>query len=200
MCCRYYLDESLDMEPFIKQMMRSPLFDMRPQTSPVKTSGEIRPADVVCVIAPNRSGKRSAFPMKWGYSGKSLIMNARVETAREKPTFKDDWASHRCIVPASCYFEWEHLQSPGGKTRTGDKYAIRPKGASATWLCGLYRMENDLPHFVILTRDASDCVSFIHDRMPLIMPDKFVSEWISPGADPDILVKNALTEMSAGRA
>ena len=199
MCCRYYLDESLDMEPFIKKMMRSPLFGMWSDKSPVKTSGEIRPADVVCVIAPNRSGKRSAFPMKWGYSGKTLLMNARVETAREKPTFRDDWRSHRCIVPASYYFEWEHLHS-GGRTKTGSKYAIKPKRTSATWLCGLYRFEDGMPHFVVLTRDASEPVKFIHDRMPLIMPDDLVDKWIDPAADPDTLADMALTEMTADLA
>ena len=89
--------------------------------------------------------------MKWGYTGKTLLINARVETASEKPTFRDDWKSHRCIVPASYYFEWVHLRSNDGKTTTGDKYVIQPKGSSVTWLCGLYRIEEGLPVFVVLS-------------------------------------------------
>ncbi len=199
MCCRYYLEESLDMEPFIKKMADSPLFRKWHDTSAVKSSGEIRPTDVVPVIAPNRSGKQSVFPMKWGYTGQTLLMNARVETASEKPIFRDDWKSHRCIVPASYYFEWEHLKANNGKTKTDDKYVIQPKDSSVTWLCGLYRFENEMPHFVILTRDAAEPIRFIHDRMPLIMPDDLVSEWIKPDTDPKTLVDSALTDMIAER-
>lgn len=54
----------------------------------------------------------------------STVFNARVESAKNKPTFKDAWKSHRCIIPASYYFEWEHFKSPDGKTKIGDKYAI----------------------------------------------------------------------------
>ena len=39
-----------------------------------------------------------------------------------------------------------------------------------TWLCGLYCIENGLPAFVILTREAGEGIRFIHDPMPLIMP------------------------------
>lgn len=200
MCCRYYLDEGLDLAPFIMKMTESPLFRMWQDTSAVKSSGEIRPTDVVPVIAPNRSGKQSVFPMKWGYSGRSLLMNARVESAEQKPTFRNDWKSHRCIVPASYYFEWEHLKTESGKNRTGDKYRIQPKNSSVTWLCGLYRFENEMPHFVILTRDAAAPIRFIHDRMPLIMPEDLVGEWIRPDADPNALINAALTEMSAEKA
>ena len=38
----------------------------------------------------------------------SLLLNARSETAAEKPAFREDWRRHRCIVPATYYFEWEH--------------------------------------------------------------------------------------------
>lgn len=200
MCCRYYLDATIEIEPFISQMMKSLLVRKWNENSAVKSSGEIRPTDVVPVIAPNRSGKQSVFPMKWGYTGKTLIINARVETAHEKPTFRDDWKSHRCIVPASHYFEWEHLKMSNGKTKTGDKYVIQPKGSSVTWLCGLYRFENEMPHFVILTRDATKSIRFIHDRIPLIMPDDLVGEWIKPDADPKTLISMALTEMVAERA
>ncbi|MBR6159809.1 MAG: SOS response-associated peptidase [Lachnospiraceae bacterium] len=200
MCGRYYLENTIEMKPFLEKMMESPLVQRWNGTSAVISSGEIHPTDVVPVIASNRSGNQSVFPMKWGYNGKTLLINARVETAREKPTFRDDWKSHRCIVPASCYFEWEHLKADGGKTKTGDKYIIQPQNSAMTWLCGLYRLENEMPHFVILTRDASDPIRFIHDRMPLIMPEDKINEWIKPDADPDVLLDYALSDMMSERA
>ncbi len=200
MCGRYYLENTIEMKPFLEKMMESPLVRRWNDTSAVVSAGEIHPTDVVPVIASNRSGKQSVFPMKWGYNGKTLLINARVETASEKPTFREDWKSHRCIVPASYYFEWEHLKANDGKTKTGDKYIIQPQNSSMTWLCGLYRFENELPHFVILTRDAADPIRFIHDRMPLIMPEDKISEWIKPDADPDVLIDFALSDMMSERA
>ena len=64
-----------------------------------------------------------------------------------------------------------------------------------TWLCGLYRFENDLPVYVILTREPGQEVSAIHDRMPLILPEDLVSRWIRPDENPDELLEFALTEM-----
>lgn len=200
MCGRYYLENTIEMKPFLEKMMESPLVRRWNDTSAVVSAGEVHPTDVVPVIASNRSGKQSVFPMKWGYNGKTLLINARVETASEKPTFREDWKSHRCIVPASYYFEWEHLKANDGKTKTGDKYIIQPQNSSMTWLCGLYRFENELPHFVILTRDAADPIRFIHDRMPLIMPEDKISEWIKPDADPDVLIDFALSDMMSERA
>lgn len=202
-------------------MNRSPLVEKWQNTTAVKTYGEIRPTDVVPVIAPNRSGKRAVYPMKWGYSGKTLLINARSETAAGKPTFREDWARHRCIVPASWYYEWEHFsgtENTGGhfetdssparwpaesrSVRTGgrsgaasQKYMIQPKDSAMTWLCGLYRIENGMPVFVVLTREPGEEIRFIHDRMPLIMPEELVNEWIRPDARPEELLPCALTEM-----
>ncbi len=64
-----------------------------------------------------------------------------------------------------------------------------------TWLCGLYRIEEGLPTFVVLTREPGEEKRFIHDRMPLIMPGDFVDEWIRPDVKPETLVNAALTEM-----
>ena len=133
--------------------------------------------------------------MKWGFTGRTLLMNARTETASTKATFKDAWASHRCTVPASWYFEWEHIKGNDGKKRTGDKYLIQPKGSPMTWLCGLYRIENGMPVFVILTREPGEEIRFIHDRMPLILPGGYVDGWIRPDAKPEDLVESAITEM-----
>ena len=154
MCCRYWADESPEIREIVEEMNKSPLVEKWHKTTGITTYGEIRPTNVVPVIASNRSGEKSVFPMKWGYTGRTLLMNARTETAPEKATFRDAWASYRCIVPASWYFEWEHILGNDGKKRTGDKYLIQPKGSSMTWLCGLYRIEDGLPVFVICKTDA----------------------------------------------
>ena len=201
MCCRYWADESPELRAIVEEMNRSPLMERwqnRAAKASVRSFGEIFPTDVVPVIAPNRSGARAVYPMKWGYTGytgKGLLMNARSETAAEKPTFREDWARHRCIVPASWYFEWEHLPGKNGRKQTGDKYRIRPKDASMTWLCGLYRIENGLPVFVVLTREPGERIRFLHDRMPLIMPGDLISEWIRPDTRPEELLPYALTDM-----
>ena len=212
MCCRYWTEESPELRAIVEEMNRSPLVGRWEKTTSITTYGEVRPTNVVPVIAPDRSGSRAVYPMKWGYTGKSLLLNARSETAARKPSFREDWQKHRCIIPASWYFEWEHiggkdgedLQSEGGspagrrkpaRKKTGDKYMIRPKDSLMTWLCGLYRIEKGLPVFVVLTREPGEGIRFIHDRMPLIMPEDLVGEWIRPDACPEKLLGEALTEM-----
>lgn len=137
--------------------------------------------------------------MKWGLRipGKSLLVNARTETASQKPTFSESWQQHRCVIPASWYYEWEHLTGNSGQTKVGAKYMIQPCGSSMTWLAGIYRIEDGLPVFTVLTREPSAELRRIHDRMPLILPGKLIDEWIRPDADPDELVKYAETELYA---
>ena len=196
MCCRYWTEESPELRAIVEEMNRSPLVRRWQNTTGVKSFGEMRPTDVVPVIAPNRAGARAVFPMKWGFSGKSLLVNARSETAASKPTFKESWERRRCIVPASWYFEWEHLLSNEGKTRTGDKYMIQPKDSTMTWLCGLYRIEEGFPVFVVLTREPGEEIRFIHDRMPLILPEQCIDDWIRPDTRPEELLGEALTDMA----
>ena len=196
MCCRYWVDESPELRSIVEEMNRSPLLGRWPENASIRTYGEMRPTDVVPVIAPNRHGERAVFPMRWGFAGKTLLLNARVETAASKPTFREAWEKHRCIVPAAWYFEWEHLILANGKKRTGDKYRIRPENSPVTWLCGLYRIEDRLPVFVVLTREPGEGIRFIHDRMPLILPGERVNDWIRPDAKPEDLLPEALTDMA----
>ena len=203
MCTRYFVKNMTpEMKEIIEQVDVSPLSKRFINAGNIiKKEGEIRPTDVVPVLAPNPLGDRTVYPMKWGYTnqyrGGSLLLIARSETAFEKPTFKEDWLKHRCIIPASYYFEWEHLKRSDGKIVTGDRYIIQPKDESVTWLCGLYHIENDFPTFVILTREPGEEIAFIHDRMPLILPTELVSEWIKPGNRPEDIVKEALVDMIA---
>ena len=198
MCCRFYMESSPELRPFVEAANRSPLlFRMLEKTAkPMKTEGEIRPADLVPVLATSRAGKPAVFPMLWGFQGKqSLLINARAETAAEKPAFRDSWQSHRCAVPASWYYEWEHLSSPDGKTRTGRKYLIQPEGSALSWLAGLYRLEDGLPRFTVLTQEPSPEVRAIHDRMPVLFPREVISAWIRPDQDPAPLLARSLRSM-----
>ena len=88
------------------------------------------------------------------------------------------------------------MTSPAGKTKTGEKYAVMPKGAGMTWLCGLYRMESGYPHFVILTREPGESIAFLHDRMPFLLPETAIDKWIDPTVNPHVLLPLALTEMA----
>ena len=200
MCCRYYVDLSPELRPIIEQANRSPL---RPRMMEALgalfvSSGEVYPGQIVAAVASSRSGTRSAFPMYWGFhipGLRSLVLNARVESAPYKKTFQDSWAAHRCVLPASWYYEWEHLPTPDGKLRTGRKFAIQPRGQEQTWLAGLYRLENGFPSFVVLTRPPTENLRRIHDRMPLILPPSLINDWIRPDTNPQNLLPQALTDM-----
>ncbi|MBR2594020.1 MAG: SOS response-associated peptidase [Firmicutes bacterium] len=203
MCTRFYVEPDIEeTRELIAEIRGSKLADKFVKAgSAILTSGEIRPTNVVPVIAPDRNGRKSAFHMKWGFQipGRSLIVNARTESATQKPTFKESWRSRRCIIPASWYFEWEHLTRANGRRKIGDKYMIQPVGSSITWLAGLYRIEDGFPVFAVLTREPTDELRRIHDRMPLIMPKDLIDDWINPETEAEELVRFALTDVVAER-
>ncbi len=194
MCCRYFLEESPELRPIVEAMNRSPLTGRLFPAASLRSAGEVRPSDVAPVLATDRQGRGAVFPMKWGFSGKSLIINARSETASSRPMFQEAWHSHRCAVPASCYFEWEHLPVPDGRKKAGRKYCLQADSA-LTWMCGLYRLEEGIPCFVVLTREPAESIRFIHNRMPLILPEDAAAQWIRPDIHPDNLLPFARTDL-----
>ncbi len=209
MCTRFYADIDKELKPFIDEAQHAQFAQqmMIKLSRPVTMSGEIRPTDIAAVIARSRSGERAVFPMQWGFSINGLknpIVNARVESAAEKPTFRDSWYRRRCVIPASWYFEWQHYQTSDGKIRTGEKYAIQPRDSDITWLAGLYRFEETngfrYPVFVVLTREPAGQVCSIHDRMPLILPETAVDAWISTDAQPEDIAKAAVTDLVLEKA
>ena len=190
MCTRYLVELSPELRPIIEaardtSLARRMVHDL---ARPVITQGEVRPTDIAPVIAVNSKGKRSVFPMIWGfmqpdraYTKRSApLVNARSETAHSKPTFRECFRRRRCVIPACCYYEWEHLAGEGGKKKAGDKYAIQPAGSTITLLAGLYRIEGPFPHFTVLTRTPSPSLARLHDRMPLILPASAIDAWIDP--------------------
>jgi len=198
------MEESPELRPFVEAVNCSPLKDKMVSkfARPIKTTGEIRPTDMVPVVAPNAKGEAVVFPMIWGFSNPKAgqpLVNCRVETVATKPTWRESWERHRCIVPASWYYEWEHFVSPDGRTKTGNKYMIQPRGSRITYLAGLYRIEETAglkyPVFAILTREPSEEIRFIHERMPLILPKEAVTSWIRPEGNPNELIQTAIQDM-----
>lgn len=144
--------------------------------------GEIFPTNIVPVLAPNKQRIATAYPMQWGFSkfdGKGQIINARSESALEKPMFRKPTLERRCLIPASNYFEWQTLGSKKVK------HALRDPMSQMIYMAGIYRYEADkpLPVFVILTRDAAPSISNIHDRMPVILPKEARDAWVSDSTD-----------------
>ena len=205
MCCRFYISRTPEIQPYVEKARKSTLTSPMSiaLSRPLKTEGEISPTDMVPVIATSKAGKETVFPMVWGFTiprTRNPVVNARVETAKERDLFRDSWEHRRCVIPCSWYFEWEHLQNEfTGKTDTGDKYMIQPRDTAITFLAGLYRMETSkgitYPVFTILTRDSAPDIGFIHDRMPVILPQNLGGDWINPGNKADEIVSEALNDM-----
>ena len=184
MCGRFYIEiderELRDIAEEIDKKAR----ETNGQLS-FKASGEVFPTDVV----PVQTGAGLFRPMKWGFvgfNGKPVI-NARSETALEKPMFKKAMLERRCLVPASGYYEWQKA----GAAKV--KYRIYTPG-SPVYFAGCWRQEGGGPlcTFVILTRAAAGGLEAIHDRMPVIIPRGKAGDWLQGGPE---AMKDAVTEL-----
>lgn len=204
MCCRYYMELSPELRPYVEAAERSPLTEklVARLARPLITEGEVRPTNLVPVVVPSRSQKAAVYPMVWGFTGPtSPLVNARSETANVKPTFRESWQKRRCAIPASWYYEWEHFTSADGRKKTGEKYMIQPKGAKLMFLAGLYRLEErdglTVPVFTVLTKEPTEGLRRIHDRMPVILPPSAVGKWIELRARAEDCMQLALSDMIA---
>ena len=186
MCGRYYIAED-DAAEELRQIIEA----VNRRSPDAKTGGEIRPGDTVAVLANSPSLQPSAYAMHWGYTlpdGK-LLFNARSETAVEKAIFKDGMAQRRCLIPATCYFEWEHR----GKDKI--KYAIAPENNDMIYLAGIYRKEGHRASCTILTREPAESSAFIHNRRPVILPSETIGDWLNVRYEATDVLKAAQTEM-----
>lgn len=175
MCGRYYIEaDYAEMAPLIREIENG---SRVPQN--LKTSGEIFPGDTVPAVCMSRSEHVRAFAMEWGFrlNGRWII-NARIETAKEKPMFRESMESRRCLLPMNGYFEWE--KRDGQRV----KYYIAPEHGGLCCLAGLYRFEGDKPVFTVLTADAAENIAFIHPRMPVILPYGDREAWLYEAALP----------------
>ena len=181
MCGRFYTD--FDDAQYREMLAMLYLKSERDAGLLMLKNGEVFPTDHVATL--DAAGPRA---MRWGFArfdGKGKVINARSETALEKSMFrapmftaedaKTQTQTGRCLIPASAYFEWETRE------KQKIKYKLRPAKEGLFTFAGLYRSEAgaDTPVFVILTAPASAGISFIHDRMPLILPPDQGQAWLN---------------------
>lgn len=109
------------------------------------------------------------------------FINARAETIFVKPTFRASARHHRCLIPASGFFEW---QDGGGR---GPKlpYHFQMNDESAFAIGGLWHTWHDdqgseIDEFALLTTFANDLVAPYHERMPVIVRKKDFAIWLDP--------------------
>lgn len=190
MCGRYFIEES-DADEELQLVIAAINRRDVDQRVGLKCAGEVFPTDVVPVIANSRSLRPAVFAMQWGYAldGKTII-NARSETAASRPLFCDGMAQRRCLIPASNYFEWERR----GKERV--KYAIRPTAREAMYMAGIYRILAGRPEFLILTREPTQSIAFIHDRMPVMLPAAALADWLDPRRDAQAVLDFSVSEVT----
>ncbi len=168
MCGRFSLNHPPEdvLGRFLVQGVLFPDLAPRLQIAP----GE--PVAVVTAHGPHR--ERLLEPMQWGLVpfwardtelGKKLI-NARSETAHEKPSFKNSLKRRRCLIPADGFYEWDkktklptYFQQSGGGL-----FAFA--GLFDEWICP---DGSPLRSFAILTTAPNALVGKIHDRMPVIL-------------------------------
>lgn len=138
--------------------------------SPIKT-GEIFPTNTCAV--QTESGLR---PMAWGlpkWTGSGTIINARQETAAEKPTFKTAYRETRCIIPTTGFYEWSH--TPSGRAK--DKFLFFEE-APLLYLAGLWKVVDGVPYYAILTTSANQSMQAVHNRMPVIIDQQNIELYL----------------------
>ncbi|NJP41004.1 SOS response-associated peptidase [Oscillospiraceae bacterium HV4-5-C5C] len=145
---------------------------------------------------PSNTGSYIACPMKWGYqlNGKrQLLINARAETAAQKPLFAADFRSRRCAVPATGFYEWEREEEHGRTTAGHRFYSPRQE---LLYLAGLYHGSPATGwQFVILTQTAAEPVKSIHKRMPLLLAKTELLPYLR-GGKPELLPADRTVDLA----
>lgn len=166
MCGRYYVDDETarEIEKLVKQVSE--------KLSTEQKKGDIYPTNVAPILTEENNGLEVSYK-HWGFPGfknSKVIFNARSETALEKKMFRESILSRRCIIPARWFYEWDASKN---------KYTFFRKESNVLYMAGFYQTFADHDRFVILTTKPNASMSDIHDRMPLVLENDELSDWLS---------------------
>jgi putative SOS response-associated peptidase YedK len=160
-------------------------YSEQPNFPPRFNIAPTQPIPVVII----ENGNRHFRLMRWGLLPAwvkdprkfKLLINARAETAKEKPAFKNAIKRRRCLIPADGYYEW---QASGQRKRP---YFIHRRDGAPIGFAGLAETwigpnGEELDTVAILTAPASADLAVLHHRVPVtIAPDDF-ERWLDCGA------------------
>ena len=166
---------SLDLESVLNQ--RDPLYNIAPTQRPAVLTH----TDEGYVVR----GTRWGLIPSWANDEKigSRLINARVETVAEKPSFRTAFKKRRCLVPASGYFEWQ------GKAGSKQPYFLHSADDDLLMFAGLWEGwkpddEAEWLHtFTIITGAPGKVSGDIHDRQPVVLPPQSWLDWLIEDAD-----------------
>lgn len=155
------------------------------------------PSQQILSIVSDGENKRGGF-LKWGlvpsWSKDSKIgykmINARSETVDTRPSYKNLLKRRRCLIVADGFYEWKNED---GKKQP---YRIKMKDDHVFAFAGLWdRWEKDdeiIHSCTIITTEANEIVSDIHDRMPVILPEEKHDIWLNPAIQDSSQLKQLL--------
>lgn len=145
----------------------------------------IAPTQPVVIVRRDHAGDREQHLVRWGLIPSwvkdprdfTTIINARSETASEKPSFRGSLRHRRCLVPATGFYEW--TGKPGQKR----PHLFRPRDGGLFALAGLAEHwvgadGSELETMAILTTSANATMEPIHDRMPVIIAPEHFDVWL----------------------
>jgi len=147
----------------------------------------LAPTQPVLAIRETDAGKRELIPLRWGLvpawsrgpDSRYSMINARAETVKSKPAYRNAFKHRRCLIPAEGFYEWK--TEPGGKT----PFLIHRQDRAPFAMAGLWeRWHGDdgpgIESCTILVTDANALVRTIHDRMPVILAREDYGAWLDP--------------------
>ncbi|KGX90329.1 SOS response-associated peptidase [Pontibacillus marinus] len=153
----------------------------------------IAPGQNVLTVISDGENNRAGY-LKWGLvpfwakdpSIGYKMINARSETAHEKPSFKRLLQRKRCLILADSFYEWKKEESGKQPMR------IKKDDRSFFAFAGLWdrwkQDDKELVTCTILTKEANDFMEPIHKRMPVILPKEDEAWWMQQGdRDPNEL-------------
>jgi putative SOS response-associated peptidase YedK len=145
----------------------------------------IAPTQPVAIVRNNYNGERELALVRWGLIPPwvkdprefSTLINARCETAADKPSFRGALRHRRCLVPTDGFYEW--TGRPGAKR----PHLIRPRSGGPMAMAGLWEHwvgadGSELETMAILTCGSNRLVSALHDRMPAIVAPEAFDLWL----------------------
>jgi putative SOS response-associated peptidase YedK len=162
------------------------LFGLSGGAFTIPESFNIAPGRDIAIIVKVGAENRLAL-CRWGFVpswGKDLkeghkMINARAETVAGKPSFRQAFCRHRCLVVADGFYEWKNV---GGKKVP---FYIHRRDDKPFGMAGLYNLWTSpegerVCTGAIITTGANEVVAPLHDRMPAIVEQNAVALWLDP--------------------